>query len=73
MCDAYRRHLDVLNRGFGGYNTTVYVARPNLELQCWCASAKTLFDRIFAPKSANGGPQVRLVTIWFGKLPSGQD
>jgi len=52
MCRAYSRKLDVLNRGFGGYNTI------------W---AEHLFDQIFAKKEdAAHVPVVRMVTIWFG-------
>lgn len=79
MCEAYRRHLDVLNRGFGGYNTTMYVLQLSdlpivsmgtlSEVDKLTGSARTLFDKIFAPKSATDAPQVRLVTIWFGESP----
>ncbi|KAL1407206.1 isoamyl acetate-hydrolyzing esterase [Vanrija albida] len=49
---AYRRKLDILNRGYGGYNTR------------W---TRLLFDTIFAKKEdAARVPAVRLVTIWFG-------
>ncbi|CAK9780049.1 SGNH hydrolase [Cutaneotrichosporon oleaginosum] len=52
FCDAYRRTLDILNRGYGGYNTR------------W---ARQIFDTIFAKADEAGHvPVVRLVTIWFG-------
>ncbi|BEI82850.1 hypothetical protein CcaverHIS002_0307180 [Cutaneotrichosporon cavernicola] len=52
FCDAYRRTLDILNRGYGGYNTR------------W---ARQMFDTIFEKKeNAAHVPAVRLVTIWFG-------
>lgn len=50
--EGYRRTLDVLNRGYGGYNTR------------W---ARALFPTIFAKKQAAPSVStVRLVTIWFG-------
>jgi len=52
--DVYRRTLDVLNRGYGGYTTTL---------------AMPLFDQIFArteEAAQRGTSKVRLVTIWFG-------
>ncbi|OCF38036.1 hypothetical protein I317_04819 [Kwoniella heveanensis CBS 569] len=52
MNRAYGRKLDVLNRGFGGYTSTLGVA---------------LLDHIFAPKEdAAASPVVRLVTLFFG-------
>ncbi|KAK8853298.1 hypothetical protein IAR55_004002 [Kwoniella newhampshirensis] len=50
ISQSYCRKLDVLNRGLGGYNTTL--ARPLLE-------------HIFAKKGETA-QTVRLVTIWFG-------
>ncbi|WVR07609.1 hypothetical protein IAU60_004651 [Kwoniella sp. DSM 27419] len=50
--DAYRGKLDVLNRGYGGWNT---------------AWIRQLFPKIFAKKEDAGDkPAVRLVTIWLG-------
>ncbi|ORY35767.1 hypothetical protein BCR39DRAFT_512031, partial [Naematelia encephala] len=52
VIEKYSRRLDVINRGFGGYNSE------------W---ARPLFDKIFARKEdAAKVPVVRLVTIWFG-------
>lgn len=57
MAQAYSRKLDVLNRGFGGYNSE------------W---ALPIFDEIFKPSSTSpsgvesNSTSVRLVTIWFG-------
>ncbi|KAI5122981.1 hypothetical protein M0805_006859 [Coniferiporia weirii] len=52
LADAYARKFDVINRGFGGYNTDWAI--PVLE-QCLTRQG----ERGLAPK-------VRLLTIWFG-------
>ncbi|WVQ84686.1 hypothetical protein IAT38_006841 [Cryptococcus sp. DSM 104549] len=52
LSQAYRGKLDVLNRGYGGYNTV------------W---VNQLFDKIFTKKEdALDRPAVRLVTIFLG-------
>ncbi|OCF38035.1 hypothetical protein I316_00259 [Kwoniella heveanensis BCC8398] len=52
LSEAYRGKLDVLNRGYGGWNT---------------AWIRQLFPKIFAKKEeGEDKPAVRLVTIWLG-------
>ncbi|WVR00104.1 hypothetical protein IAU59_007246 [Kwoniella sp. CBS 9459] len=52
LSEAYRGKLDVLNRGYGGWNT---------------AWIRQLFPMIFASKKeGRDKPAVRLVTIWLG-------
>ncbi|RSH91344.1 hypothetical protein EHS25_009643 [Saitozyma podzolica] len=52
MNKAYLRKLDVINRGFGGYNS---------------ACIWPLMDHIFAPKeNAATAQRVRMVTLWLG-------
>ncbi|KAF8295430.1 SGNH hydrolase [Clavulina sp. PMI_390] len=52
LADAYTRKFDVLNRGFGGYNSE------------W---GLTVFKQIFPTKAAQKQlPTVRLLTIWWG-------
>ncbi|WVF72892.1 hypothetical protein IAT40_007710 [Kwoniella sp. CBS 6097] len=52
LSEAYRGKLDVLNRGYGGWNT---------------AWIRQLFPKIFAKKAEGSDkPFVRLVTIWLG-------
>ncbi|KZV96498.1 SGNH hydrolase [Exidia glandulosa HHB12029] len=52
LADAYRRKLDVLNRGFGGYNTE------------W---ALPIFEQVIPKKDEQAHlPTTRLVVIWFG-------
>ncbi|WVF72891.1 hypothetical protein IAT40_007709 [Kwoniella sp. CBS 6097] len=52
MNRAYERKLDILNRGYGGYTSTLGVL---------------LFDHIFARRAeAAVSPVVRLVTLFFG-------
>ncbi|WWD19723.1 hypothetical protein CI109_104187 [Kwoniella shandongensis] len=53
LSQSYRGKLDVINRGYGGYNTV------------WL---RELFDKIFTKKEKVEGtrPVVRLVTIWLG-------
>lgn len=51
MSKAYSRKLDILNRGYGGYNTR------------W---GRVLVNEIFAKKEEKNVPVIRLVTIWFG-------
>jgi hypothetical protein len=63
MNAAYSRKFDVLNRGYGGFNT---------------AWASPLFDEIFArkeetPSSIAGSSVVRMVTLWFGGSTGADD
>ncbi|KAF8652721.1 hypothetical protein AX16_004221 [Volvariella volvacea WC 439] len=52
LAHAYVRKLDVVNRGFSGYNTR------------W---ALTLFEQLFARKAEQPHvPKVKLLVIWFG-------
>ncbi|KAK8853297.1 hypothetical protein IAR55_004001 [Kwoniella newhampshirensis] len=56
LSQSYRGKLDVINRGYGGYNT---------------AWLRGLFDKIFSKKSTDNAEEgsrsvVRLVTIWLG-------
>ncbi|KAI0702340.1 SGNH hydrolase-type esterase domain-containing protein [Cytidiella melzeri] len=52
LSDVYQRKLDILNRGFSGYNSR------------W---AIPVFEKVLAKKSARANlPDVRLLTIWFG-------
>lgn len=46
----YSRRLDIVNRGYGGYNTPM---------------ARDIFDDIFAKRDTPATP-VRLLTLWFG-------
>ena len=63
--DVYRRNFDVLNRGFGGYNSTWYVLNKSMTLLN--SRVLQLMDRIFAKKEdADLVPAVRLVTVWLG-------
>ncbi|ORY35766.1 SGNH hydrolase-type esterase domain-containing protein [Naematelia encephala] len=50
FCEAYRRTMDVANRGLGGYNTRFYVP---------------LLDEMLL-RQGEPGSRIRLVTIWFG-------
>ncbi|WRT70139.1 uncharacterized protein IL334_007133 [Kwoniella shivajii] len=50
MNNAYGRKLDVLNRGFGGYTSTLVLP---------------LFEHLFTQKPEIS-PQIRLITMWFG-------
>jgi len=52
LSDRYARKLDVLNRGFGGYNTDHAI--PILE-QCLAKRDQQAY-----------APKIRLMTIWFG-------
>lgn len=59
MSAAYVRKLDVLNRGYGGYNTR------------W---GRVLVDQIFARKEdTDKVPAVRLITVWFGMRKEGRE
>ncbi|KAI0086606.1 SGNH hydrolase-type esterase domain-containing protein [Irpex rosettiformis] len=52
LSDVYQRKLDVLNRGFSGYNSR------------W---AIPVFKNVFAKKSEQPNlPKVKLLTIWYG-------
>ena len=55
LADAYVRRVDVINRGYSGYNSR------------W---ALQLLDRVFpsppAGASATAAPPARLATVWFG-------
>ncbi|PLW48077.1 hypothetical protein PCANC_00837 [Puccinia coronata f. sp. avenae] len=53
LANYYQRRLDVVNRGFSGYNTT------------W---ALHVAKKVFAPPSPGypSPPRKRIVTIWFG-------
>nr|XP_018265998.1 uncharacterized protein I303_02376 [Kwoniella dejecticola CBS 10117]OBR88156.1 hypothetical protein I303_02376 [Kwoniella dejecticola CBS 10117] len=52
LSEAYRRTIDVLNRGLGAYNTRFYLP---------------LLDQSLLRRGESPNPQeIRLVTIWFG-------
>ncbi|WRT65270.1 uncharacterized protein IL334_002213 [Kwoniella shivajii] len=52
LSEVYRRHMDILNRGLGAYNTRFYLP---------------LLDQFLLRREESSHPQhIRLVTIWFG-------
>ena len=76
---VYKRKMDVLNRGFSGYNTNWAVPifeQVRLYL-VECIAALNPSEQIFATKTEQQHvPKVRLLTIWFGAndaaVPSNQ-
>ncbi|CDZ98401.1 Isoamyl acetate-hydrolyzing esterase [Phaffia rhodozyma] len=59
---SYCRKLDVINRGYGGYNTEW--ALPILDQ----ASLDTRTDLILPREEqlTNGSPKIEIMTVWFG-------
>ncbi|KAJ8457422.1 hypothetical protein ONZ51_g11541 [Trametes cubensis] len=52
LAEAYVRKMDVINRGFGGYNTDLIIP---------------VFEQCFAPQQDEpNAPKVRILVIWFG-------